>query len=98
MLRGQQRFALEMLSNPLQLAALCSGCGVTTGCAMFALMFLIFGGIDSYAGYPLHHTEEAWTVGDTAHARKRDLAEHILAATVDYDGTLAAACGSCAAD
>ena len=55
---------------------------------MFALMFLVFGGIDSYAGYPLHHTEEAWTVGDTAHARKRDLAEHILAATVDYDGKL----------
>ena len=91
-LRRQQRCELEMLSNPLQLAALCWGCGVATGCAMFALMFLVFGGIDSYAGYPLHHTEEAWTVGDTAHARKRDLAEHILAATVDYDGKLAAAC------
>jgi hypothetical protein len=29
-------------------------------------------------GYPLHHTESAWTVGDTAHPRKRDLAEHLI--------------------
>ena len=48
-------------------------------------MFLTFGLVDSYAGYPLHHTESAWTVGDTSHKRKRDLAEHIIASTVDYD-------------
>lgn len=33
----------------------------------------------------LHHTEAAWTVGDASHPRKRDLAEHIVASTVDYD-------------
>ena len=48
-------------------------------------MFLAFGLVDSYAGYPLHHTESAWTVGDPSHQRKRDLAEHIMASTVDYD-------------
>jgi hypothetical protein len=59
-LTGQQAFAFEMLSNPLQLLLLCSlGNGVPTGMAMFALMFLVFGAIDSYAGYPvraLHHS------------------------------------------
>jgi hypothetical protein len=33
----------------------------------------------------LHHTEAAWTVGNESHPRKRDLAEHIIASTVDYD-------------
>jgi hypothetical protein len=50
----QQAFELEMLSNPLQLLLLCSlGNGIPTGCAMFALMFLVFGAVDSYAGYPV---------------------------------------------
>jgi uncharacterized membrane protein YqjE len=119
-LTGKQAFAYEMLSNPLQLLLLCSlGNGVAIGLAMFTLMFLVFGAIDSYAGYPvrtvrsiivvlytvvsvliaiwhvgrcphvdvaqLHHTEAAWTVGDRSHLRKRDLAEHIIASTVDYD-------------
>lgn len=82
----QQRFEWEMISNPLQLLLLCSlGNGVITGVVNFALMFLVFGAVDSYAGYPLHHTEAAWTVGDKTHSRKRDLAEHIVASTVDYD-------------
>eukprot|EP00928_Gymnodinium_smaydae_P064357 TRINITY_DN47703_c0_g1_i1.p1 TRINITY_DN47703_c0_g1~~TRINITY_DN47703_c0_g1_i1.p1 ORF type:complete len:459 (-),score=28.18 TRINITY_DN47703_c0_g1_i1:83-1399(-) len=86
----RQSLKFELFSNPLQLALLCSfGNGVATGCSMFLLVFLVFGTIDSYAGYPLHHTEQAWTVGDRSHERKRDLAEHIVASTVDYDiGTM----------
>lgn len=84
-LTGRQAFEIEMLSNVLQVAALCCGCGVLRGTLCWGTMFLAFGAIDAYAGYPLHHTEGAWTVGDAAHARKRDLAEHVVAATVDYD-------------
>ena len=85
-LLGKQRFELEMLCNPLQLLLLVRARGnLFSGFALWCAMFLVFGAIDSYAGYPLHHTEEAWTVGDPKHERKRDLAEHIVAATVDYD-------------
>ena len=48
-------------------------------------MILSFGAIDAVASFPLHHTEAAWTVGDPSHVRKRDLAEHVMASTVDYD-------------
>merc|ERR1712072_1399112 len=84
-LRGQQSFEWELLSNAIQVALLCFGCGLRHGVVLWCVMFLAFGAIDSYAGYPLHHTERAWTVGDSSHPRKRDMAEHIVAATVDYD-------------
>ena len=84
-LSRRQAFELEMLSNVLQLAALCYGCGMPRAVLCWCTMFLVFGAINAYAGYPLHHTESAWTIGDKSHARKRDMAEHIIAATVDYD-------------
>ena len=88
MLRGATPVRLECFSNALQLLLLCC-CGASHGAARgalcFAAMFLVFGAIDSFAGFPLHHTERAWTEGNTHHARKRDLAEHIVASTVDYD-------------
>ena len=62
---------------------LCAGQGLVPGLGLWCVIFMVFGGIDSYAGYPLHHTESAWTVGEGP--RKRDIAEHIMASTVDYD-------------
>lgn len=59
-IRGKQTFEFEMLTNIVQLCLLCVGRGVISGCIWFCIMFLVFGFIDSYAGYPLHHTEAAW--------------------------------------
>jgi fatty acid desaturase len=84
-LRGRQPLRLEMLTNVAQLGLLCGWLGLGRGLGCWVVTFLVFGAIDAYAGYPLHHTESAWTVGDPAHSRKRDMAEHIVAATVDYD-------------
>ena len=81
---GKEPFRLEYLSNALQLGALAYCNGPAGGAVLFCIMFLTFGGIDSYAGYPLHHTESAWTVGDVSHKRKRDIGEHLVATTVDY--------------
>ena len=78
-------FEMEYISNMLQLFILCYFNGMVNGIKLFIIMFLIFGAIDSYAGYPLHHTELAWTVGSKKHEQKRDLLAHLVATTVDYN-------------
>lgn len=110
LLMGKQPFRIEMLSNILQLAVLCAfRASLLDAFLIWCTMLLVFGAIDSYAGFPLHHTEAAWTegtlymrhahcctlrkynidagfsLGDTAHERKLDMGEHIMASTVDYD-------------
>ena len=84
---GQQPtgFRVECLSNAAQLALLVLGNGsLLRSLSCFVVMMLTFGLMDSFAGFPLHHTERAWTEGDQRHKRKRDFAEHVLASTVDY--------------
>ena len=82
---GKEHFEIDYLSNVLQLACLSYCNGMLHGLLLYVIMFLVFGGIDSYAGYPLHHTADAWTVGSKEHDRKRDLLEHLVATTVDYN-------------
>ena len=78
-------FRAECLSNAAQLALLVLGNGsFLRGLSCFVVMMLSFGLVDSFAGFPLHHAEQAWTEGDQRHGRKRDFAEHVLASTVDY--------------
>ena len=78
-------YKLELFANAFQLALLMVSCGVARGVGLFVTMFYVFGVLDSYAGFPLHHASKAWTQeGETARLEgTRDLAEHMAAATVE---------------